>query len=74
MALLGLKANPKAGQGKMKISVHLLRSPWVGIYILLFHGTQIILYVTAYFFLIQMNLFALFVKYSLAMYVYWSLV
>ena len=27
MALLGLKANPQAGQVKMKISVHLLRSP-----------------------------------------------
>ena len=27
--ILGLKAWPQAGQGKMKISVHLLRSPWL---------------------------------------------
>ena len=31
VALLGLKASPQAGQGKMKISVYLLRSPWLNI-------------------------------------------
>jgi hypothetical protein len=28
VALLGLKAWTQYGRGKMKISVHLLRSPW----------------------------------------------
>jgi hypothetical protein len=28
-SLLGLKAWPQYGRGKMKISVHLLRSPWL---------------------------------------------
>ena len=31
MALLGLKASPHAVRGKMKISVHLLGSPWLNV-------------------------------------------